>query len=110
VCDDFHDASWAARLAIANRFTDPRLRALAIRLIYSEHRSILPADDQYKADRALADRLLDDRGGPLTLPGALDGTDQLISGADPASSALLSGYRAYLTDRIARATAYRVAM
>lgn len=88
--------------------SDPRLRSLADRLIYSENRAALSGDQQARADRALADRLLDPvERGPLTLGGAIEEIDRLAAQADPASMALLSGYRTYLTDRAERANAFR---
>jgi len=108
LCGEFHDATWAERPAMASRLRDPRLRSLADRLIYSENRAALSGDQQARADRALADRLLDPvEGGPLTIGGAIEEIDRLAVGADPASKSLLSSYRIYLTDRSARADAFR---
>jgi exodeoxyribonuclease-1 len=107
LCDDFHAAPWPARMAIVERLADPRLRSLARRLIYSEHRSMLCTEDQIIADRALADRLLEATGGPMTLPAAVEATEKLLVGADADSSALLMGYREYLLTRIARVRAFR---
>jgi exodeoxyribonuclease I len=105
-CDEFHDGSWVERVAIATRFTDPRLRSLAARLIHSEQRAILPTVDRTRRDLALAARLLDAADGPLTLGEALEATERLMVGADAGSMALLSGYRDYFMDRIARARAF----
>ena len=108
VCGEFHDATWAERAVTAARFRDPRLRFLADRLIYSENRASLSGDQLARADRALADRLLDPiEGGPLTIGGAIEEIDRLAAEADPASKALLSGYRTYLVDRAQRANAFR---
>ena len=108
VCEEFHDATWAERAGIASRLRDPRLRALAERLIYSENRAALSGDQLARADRALADRLLDRvEGGPLTIGAAIDEIDRLVLQADAASLPLLAGYRTYLTDRAARANAFR---
>lgn len=108
LCGKFHNATWAERPAMASRLGDPRLRSLADRLIYSENRAALSADQQARADLALADRLMDPvEGGPLTIGGAIDEIDRLVGQADPASAALLSSYRTYLTDRSARADAFR---
>jgi exodeoxyribonuclease-1 len=108
VCGDFHEAAWAERPTMALRLRDPRLRSLADRLIYSENRAALSGEHQARADRALADRLLDPvEGGPLTLGGAIEEIDRLAAQADPASMALLYDYRTYLTERAARADAFR---
>ncbi|MBU0825484.1 MAG: exodeoxyribonuclease I [Alphaproteobacteria bacterium] len=107
-CGDFHDATWAERVATVSRLRDPRLRFLADRLIYFENRGALSGDQQALADYALADRLLHPvAGGPLTLGGAIEEIDRLAVQADPSSMALLSDYRNYLTDRAARAYAFR---
>ncbi|WP_206619244.1 hypothetical protein, partial [Mesorhizobium sp. M1A.F.Ca.IN.020.32.1.1] len=74
--------------------------------VYSEHRSLLSKEDQASADRALAERLLYADGGPLTLGAALDALEVLIANTDPGSLALLSMYRTYLLDRIARAKSF----
>lgn len=108
VCEDFHDATWPERPGTASRLRDPRLRSLAERLIYSENRAALSGDQLARADRTLADRLLDPvEGGPLTLGGAVEEIDRLVLQADAASLPLLVGYRTYLTDRAARADAFR---
>jgi exodeoxyribonuclease-1 len=110
VCSDFHNASWSQRRAIAARLRDPRLRSFADRLLYSERRTTLTAEELACADRALADRLLDGaEGGPLTLGGAIAEINRLAPEADPESRILLSDYRTYLVDRLARAAAFRSA-
>lgn len=108
VCSDFHDAGWSQRRATAARLRDPRLRSLADRFVYSEDRAALTAEELARADRALADRLLDAvEGGPLTLGGAIAEVDRLATEVDPGSQILLAEYRAYLMDRMAKATAFR---
>jgi exodeoxyribonuclease-1 len=108
ICGQFHDATWAERSGTASRLSDPRLRSLADRLIYSENRAALSGDEQARADLALADRLLEPvEGGPLTIGNAIDEIDRLAVEADPASMALLSGYRTYLTDKADRVSAFR---
>lgn len=108
VCEDFHYASWAERPGTASQLRDPRLRSLADRLIYSENRASLSGDQLARADRALADRLLDNvEGGPLTIGQAIEEIDRLASQADAASLALLAGYRTYLTNKSDRANSFR---
>jgi exodeoxyribonuclease-1 len=110
VCEDFHDGTWTERPRTASRLRDPRLRSLADRLIYCENRAALSADQLARADRALADRLLDPvEGGPLTIGGAVEEIDRLALQADPESLAMLAGYRTYLTSRADRANAFRSA-
>lgn len=106
-CIDFHDAVWRRRSDIVSRFEDPRLQAFGRRLLYNEHRSLLSAAEQTAADLELAARLLDDRGGPLTLGKALAEVEALIGDniGDPTGN--LSGYRDYITGRINAAEAFR---
>jgi len=97
---DFHDANGSERVKIAGHFEDQRLQAFAQRLIHYEHRSLLNSDSQRTADVRLARRLIEDSGGPLTLPHALTETEKLI--ADPIGDpiGLLADYRDYLKTRI----------
>ena len=97
---DFHDANEWERAKIASRFEDQRLQAFAQRLIHYEHRSRLDSNSQRTADVRLARRLIEESGGPLTLPHAVAETEKLI--ADPIGDpiGLLADYRDYLKTRI----------
>jgi exodeoxyribonuclease-1 len=56
--DGFHAADWNGRFTIANEFDDPRLKTLALRLVYNEARQVLPDNLRSEYDRAIAKRLL----------------------------------------------------
>lgn len=104
---DFHDANGWERVKIASHFEDQRLQAFARRLIHYEHRSRLDSDSQRTADVRLARRLIEDSGGPLTLPHALAETEKLI--ADPIGDpiGLLADYHDYLKTRIDKIIEFR---
>lgn len=102
----FHEASRAERLAIVAAFEDPRLVAFGRRLLHTYHRGSLGEEERAAADRELAERLMIDRDGPLTLPAALDALDDLVAEAHPDPGQVLPGYRAWLVERIARVEAY----
>jgi len=104
---DFQDAPWGKRVRIANAFDDDRLRAFALRLIHSEHRSLLEPESQRDADIRLANRLLKDSGGPLTLPRALEETKKLMADEIGDPGGLLVDYRSYLQARLAKVSAFR---
>lgn len=100
---EFHDAHWRLRAKIANEYEDWRLQKLARRLIYNEHRSLLDSEVRLEADLELNDRLLTDRGGPLTLPRALEETDAMLTSGSCDNAEQLIGYQGYLRGRIDRA-------
>lgn len=106
---NFHEASRDERLAIVAAFEDPRLAAFGRRLLHTYHRGSLSQEDRAAADRELAERLMIDRNGPLTLPMALDALDTLAAEAHPDPSQILRGYRVWLIERIARVEAHLVA-
>lgn len=103
---DFHESGKARRLSLARDFDDARLRAFGHRLVYAEHRSALPEADRVKADRRLASRLIEEAGGPLTLPVALALVDQECDRVTGAQRDLLFEYRAWLKARLDRASAH----
>jgi exodeoxyribonuclease-1 len=76
-------------------------------LIYGEHRALLSDRTRLEADLDLAVRLMDDRAGPLTLPGALTATEALIADEVGDPRGHLADYRDYLVERIAKVTDFR---
>lgn len=107
LCIEFHEASWRSRADLVGRFADPRLKTFGRRLVYSEHRSLLSEAGRIAADLDLAERLLVNEAGPLTLGEALEQTEALLMDeiGDPTGN--LAGYRAYLLARITAAEAFR---
>ena len=104
----FHGASGRVALELVSAFEDERLRALGLRLIYFHARLSLPENIRRDLDRTLTDRLVETDAGGLTLHEALAETDKLLSdGAAADHEDLLTEYRAYLLERIARVTEFR---
>lgn len=103
----FHDAGQNERAKIVGQFDDPRLKAFGQRLFYKQHRSALPEVQRIAADLWLAERLLVDSNGPLTLGQALAITDTMLADeiGDPIGN--LASYKAYLIKRIAAAETFR---
>ncbi|WID95167.1 exonuclease domain-containing protein [Bosea vestrisii] len=105
----FHEASRQERLEIIARFEDPRLAVFGRRLLHAEHRGSLSETERRQADLDLADRLLDDRGGPLTLPEAVKEIDAIAATDQHMTSALLNDYRRWLVSKIERVERFRTA-
>jgi exodeoxyribonuclease-1 len=103
---EFHHVSWEKRWEISKRFSDHRLRSIALRLIYAEQPEALPSDIRETQRREVSDRLLGirDDGPWLTLPRAIAETEAMIAEADPLSSPFLTAYRAYLGERVRQLT------
>lgn len=104
VCRRFHAAPWQERLAIIDRFQDPRLKKLARRIIYFERPNLLDADLRGRMDMALRDRL---RGQEPDAPGrsfvaSLEEFD-LLQAEVGAITPALESYRAYLRAQLAAA-------
>lgn len=104
VCRRFHAAPWPDRLAIIDRFQDPRLKKLARRLIYFERPDLLDADMRGRMDLAVWGRL---RGQEPNAPGRtfaatlheLDALQAEVGTIDPS----LRSYRAYLQAQLVAA-------
>ncbi|PBB84538.1 exonuclease domain-containing protein [Mesorhizobium sp. WSM3876] len=99
---EFHAASWAGRARIAEEFDDARLVAFGRRLVHVEHRSALDEAARLHSDLALADRLLNDAGGGLTLGLALAAVDEMCTTGTPDPQGLLLSYRDWLIQRTER--------
>lgn len=105
---EFHDAPRERRIDLVRTFDDPRLAVFGRRLIHAEHRSSLAEQERLEADLDLVERLLEDHGGPLTLPAALAETDALLDTQSGASAELLTNFRQWLVGRIERAQQFRL--
>jgi exodeoxyribonuclease I len=104
---DFHEASRSERLRIIDAFEDPRLQAFGRRLFHAEHRGSFSEAERLAADLDLADRLLEEHRGGLTLSQALAEVERLVEKNVDDPFGLLPDYRAWLLDRIARTEAFR---
>lgn len=105
-CFEFHDATWAGRAKIVERFEDERLKVFGRRLIYSERRSALSPAVRDELDQGLRERLLIDNGGALTLERALEEAALLMTDGDP--NGWLAAYYTHLTNRLDRARAHPI--
>ncbi len=103
----FHEAGRAECLEILAAFEDPRLKVFARRLLHVERRSWLEETDRLQCDRELADRLIVECGGALTLGSALTLTEGLLGESVSDPLGLLPDYRAWLVARIQKVTAFR---
>ena len=96
--DEFHSVPWEHRPRIVERFSDPRLKALGLRLIHHERPDLLPESDRIEQDWDLARRV----GGIgsdipwLTLPTALAQMEELLGGSPDHASGHLEGHRQLL--------------
>jgi exodeoxyribonuclease-1 len=104
---EFHEATAHRRLKLAGEFQDRRLQTFAQRLVHNEHRTLLAPSAQRAADFALAQRLIEDSAGPLTLPQALAATDAMLGDVIGDPLGLLADYRQYLVARIDRISRFR---
>lgn len=105
----YHNASCQERLEIIARFEDPRLAVFGRRLFHTEYRGSFSERERRQADLDLADRLLVDRGGPLTLPEAVQEIDAIAATDPHMASELLNDYRRWLVSKIERVERFRTA-
>ncbi|ABS63439.1 MULTISPECIES: exonuclease domain-containing protein [Parvibaculum] len=103
----FHKVGWREVLSIVQSFEDERLRCFGLRLVYFEHRSVLPEEIRLRVERELTDRLVEEESGGLTLRRALQETDALLGSDYTDTNGILADYRAYLVDRITRVSNFR---
>ncbi len=96
--EQFHDADWADRVALADRIDDSRLSEFAWRLIYSERPDLLPAAKAVELGAWRAERVLADEGAVpwMTIEKALRETDDFLVNATGDEAALLGEVKDYL--------------
>ncbi|MCY4012272.1 MAG: exonuclease domain-containing protein [Gammaproteobacteria bacterium] len=100
--DSFHSLPWVSRQDTARRLADPRLRRLALRLIYLERPDVLPAKWRSRADEALRKRLaaLPDARVPWrSIPAAQRELVGLLAEDPDGELVAQTRYLAYLDDR-----------
>ena len=104
VCRHFHAAPWKDRLALVDRFQDPRLKKLARRLVYFERPDLLEADVRRRMDQAVRDRLngQEPDAPGRTLTSALEEFDALQAEVGTIDASLAS-YRTHLQEQLAAA-------
>jgi exodeoxyribonuclease I len=99
--DAFHEAEWAARHAIVERFQDPRLRTIGTQLLHLERPDLLDAKIRCELDVATAKRILGQGQEVLwlTIPQAFDQLERMLTVASGVDVELLLEHREYLRDR-----------
>ena len=99
--EQFHQAGWAMRSALAAQIGDPRIVEFAKRLIYFERPDMLPDAQSAEINAWMADRLLtEDESVPwMTIRKALRETDDLLQGVSGEETHLLNEVKAFLYDR-----------
>jgi exodeoxyribonuclease-1 len=97
--DKFHQADWKTRFAIAGEFEDPRLKTLALRLVYQEANEVIPNDLKQSYDQAIAKRLLSVEDGMkvpwTTLDKAIPEAEKILE-SDP-DNLLIRAHLKHLT-------------
>jgi len=92
--DRFHKVDWKTRFAIAGEFEDPRLKTLALRLVYQEASEVIPIGLRESYDQAIAKRLLSVEEGIkvpwTTLDKAIPEAEKILE-SDP-DSLLIQGH------------------
>ncbi|MGA2178040.1 MAG: exonuclease domain-containing protein [Verrucomicrobiota bacterium] len=94
----FHDTEWPKRIAIVEKFQDPRLKVIGRQLIYQERPDLLDEVTHRAHDVAAAKRLLGqgEEISWLTLPQAIEQLDGMLVGASGAELKLLREHQQYL--------------
>jgi exodeoxyribonuclease-1 len=107
--DVFHDAEWPKRIAIVEKFRDPRLRTIGRQLIHLERPDLLDNAIRREHQLAAAKRLLGQSEDTcwLTLPKALEELEGMLQGASGAELQLLREHERYLRERQKEALAHR---
>ena len=99
--EQFHQADWSERSALAVQFKDLRLREFARRLMYFERPEVLPDEQSAELSTWMANRVLtEDESVPwMTVRKALRETDVLLRNARGEEAGLLSEVREFLYSR-----------
>ena len=99
--EQFHQADWGERSALASQIDDPRLSEFARRLTYFERPEMLSRAHSTELGTWMANRVLtDDESVPwLTVRKALRETDILLRNASGEEADLLREVQEFLYDR-----------
>ena len=99
--EQFHQADWSERSALAAQIEDPRLGEFARRLIYFERPEMLSHAHSTELSTWMANRVLtEDESVPwMTVRKALRETDVLLRNARGEEAGLLSEVREFLYSR-----------
>ncbi len=101
----FHELTWDKRVELAPQFKDVRLQKIALRLIFVEAPDALPDQLRLAQELEFAARLTgSDRDAAwLTLPKAMEETNNMLESADLSARPFLIDYRNYLSRRLNQA-------
>lgn len=104
----FHTVPWANRVAIVEKFQDPRLRTIGRQLIYLERPDLLDQKVRRELDLATAKRVLGQCEDILwtTIPGALMEINTMSQGLCGPELDHILEHESYLRSRYAQALAY----
>ena len=107
--EQFHQADWGERPALAAQFEDPRLGEFARRLIYFEHPEMLSQVHSAELSAWMANHVLtEDESVPwMTLRKALRETEALLQNASSEEAHLLSEVQDFLYGRAEKVAAGR---
>ena len=99
--EQFHQADWGKRSALASQIEDPRLSEFARRLIYFERPEMLSQAHSTELSAWMANRVLtEDESVPwMTVRKALRETEVLLRNASSEEADLLSDVQEFLYDR-----------
>jgi exonuclease I len=96
----FHESDWNDRFELSQQLKDARLRKIAQRVLFTEAPESLPPEIRFLKEREFAARLLAEQSEWLTLPKAIEQTDDLLKTAKEELKPFLIQYRAYLDQRL----------
>lgn len=108
----FHRSPWNQRPAIIQSLGDARLREFGLRLLGSEARSAVSQQYIDSADRSIANCLVDEDTGRLTLSQSLKEVEDLNSrfSIDQDERVLLNDFQEYLMNRISRVAQFQASV
>lgn len=107
ILEEFHLSPWEKRADILTRLTDERYKSLGLHLIYRERPDVLPQEVRDTLDTEYITRLFGTESGGepwLTLPKALEQTNDLLAVAVADEAPILSELAEYLIMRIEKRT------
>jgi exodeoxyribonuclease-1 len=97
---EFHDLPWEQRLEVCRKFADSRLQKIGLRLIFVEAPHALPEQVRQQLQSEFVGRTTGEEAEWMTLPKAIQETEDMLSSADEQAMPFLIAYRDYLTNRL----------
>ncbi|PZF75864.1 exodeoxyribonuclease I [Aestuariivirga litoralis] len=97
---EFHRSSWPARIEIASRFEDDRLRRIARRIVFNHRPDLFSEDMRQAFSKAIAQRwLAKEKVKWLTIEGALGEIEERREGCSYEQALSLEAMEAYFVDK-----------